>query len=80
MPPVGDLSLSETDLTGLSALVLGDEQDGLRRLAREKSARLVSTPLAGLVESLNLAVSAGVLLFEAVRQRGGCPALPRLNG
>jgi 23S rRNA (guanosine2251-2'-O)-methyltransferase len=63
--------LYATDLRGPIALVLGAEAGGLRRLTREQCDRLVRIPMAGAVESLNVAVAAGVLLFEALRQRAG---------
>lgn len=59
----------EADLSGDTVLVLGGEEKGLRRLTREHCDALVRIPMADGVESLNVAVATGVLLFEAVRQR-----------
>jgi 23S rRNA (guanosine2251-2'-O)-methyltransferase len=67
----GTDELYAVDLTGAAGFVLGGEGEGLRRLTRERCDRLVRIPMAGTVESLNVSVAAGVVLYEAVRQRRG---------
>lgn len=64
-------SLYALDLAGPVALVLGSEGQGLRRLTREHCDQLAALPMRGQVESLNVSVSAGIGLYEALRQRGG---------
>ena len=64
-----DKTLYEADFKGPLGLVMGSEGEGMRRLTRECCDQLVSIPMAGAVESLNVSVAAGVALFEAVRQR-----------
>jgi 23S rRNA (guanosine2251-2'-O)-methyltransferase len=60
---------SDADLTGPRALVLGAEGAGLRELTRRHCDYLVRLPQLGSVESLNVSVATGMLLYEAVRQR-----------
>jgi len=60
---------TDVDWTLPSALVLGAEGTGLRRLVRETCDRVVRIPMLGAVDSLNVSVAAGVVLYEAVRQR-----------
>jgi 23S rRNA (guanosine2251-2'-O)-methyltransferase len=60
---------TEWDWTRSSALVLGGEGRGLHRLVAENCDILVKIPMYGRIESLNVSVAAGVILFEARRQR-----------
>lgn len=60
---------TQLDLTGPTALVIGGEHQGLRRLVREKCDFLARIPMAGPITSLNASVAAAVLIFEVVRQR-----------
>jgi 23S rRNA (guanosine2251-2'-O)-methyltransferase len=63
-------TLYDLDLTGSLAIIVGAEGKGLRRLTAERCDFLAYLPMAGLVNSLNVSVAAGVCLYEAVRQRG----------
>jgi 23S rRNA (guanosine2251-2'-O)-methyltransferase len=65
----GGTPMGEADLAGGLALVFGAEGKGLRPLVRRTCDGVVSIPLAGQVESLNVSVAAAVLLYEARRQR-----------
>ncbi len=65
-----DTELAHAKVGGSVAWVLGAEGGGLRRLTREHCDELVKIPMYGTVESLNVSVSAGICLYEVVRQRG----------
>ena len=62
-------TMGDTDLTGRVALVLGNEAWGLPDGLEDKVDSLVSIPMPGPVESLNVGIAGAVLLFEVVRQR-----------
>lgn len=64
-----DQTLYDCDLTPSLALVMGQEQKGLRKHIAEKCDNLVSLPMQGTVSSLNVSVATGVCLYEIVRQR-----------
>ena len=65
----GERLAYEADLAGPLAVVLGSEGDGLRDLTRKNCDFLVRLPQAGSVESLNVSVACGMLLYESLRQR-----------
>src|SRR5215467_12761677 len=64
---------TDYDYGGPLALIFGGEGQGLHRLVREKCDVMVSVPLRGHVSSLNVSVTAGIILFEAVRKRSRKP-------
>jgi 23S rRNA (guanosine2251-2'-O)-methyltransferase len=66
----------QADLTGSRAIVMGGEGEGLRELTRKSCDLLVRLPQAGSVESLNVSVATGMLLYECVRQRHTAAARP----
>lgn len=65
----GTLLYTEWDWKLPTTIVLGSEGSGLHRLVREKCDALLRIPIVGRLESLNVSVAAGVLLYEALRQR-----------
>jgi 23S rRNA (guanosine2251-2'-O)-methyltransferase len=64
-----DKSYTEVDYTSPVGIVLGSEGQGLHELTRKRCDFVVSLPTTGPVKSLNVSVAAGVVLFEALRQR-----------
>jgi len=70
----GGESAFDADLSGPIAWILGAEGAGLRRLTRESCERIVTIPMLGAVESLNVSVAAGVCLYATRRQRAASPS------
>ena len=64
-----EIGYTEFDYSGALALVFGSEGHGLHRLVRERCDAVVSIPMLGKINSLNVSVAVGVVVFEAVRQR-----------
>ncbi|MBO4501943.1 MAG: 23S rRNA (guanosine(2251)-2'-O)-methyltransferase RlmB [Clostridia bacterium] len=62
-------SIYDADISGSAAFVLGSEGGGVSRLAREKSDFVISIPMYGKINSLNVSAAAAVVLFEAARRR-----------
>ena len=63
------IAAADMDLKGSLGLVIGSEGEGISRLVREKCDFIASIPMAGKINSLNASVAAGVLMYEALRQR-----------
>ncbi|MBR5661566.1 MAG: RNA methyltransferase [Bacteroidales bacterium] len=61
----------DTPMTGPTAIVMGTESTGLTDIWRKAADKHIRIPMLGALDSLNVSVSAAILLFEAVRQRGG---------
>ena len=59
----------DTDMTGPVAIVMGTESTGLTQQWREAADAHIRIPMLGILDSLNVSVSAAILMFEAVRQR-----------
>lgn len=64
-----NMSIFQSNLTNPSAIIMGAEGQGLRRLTQERCDQLFSLPMLGDIESLNVSVATGIFLYEAVRQR-----------
>ena len=60
---------TEVDFSGSTAIVIGSEAKGLSAIWREKAYQVIKIPMSGMADSLNVSVSAALLVFEAVRQR-----------
>jgi TrmH family RNA methyltransferase len=67
----GATDIFDVDLTGNVALVIGSEAGGVSESAVRNADLLVRIPMAGRAESLNVSVAAGIMMFEAVRQKKG---------
>ncbi|MDP7674914.1 MAG: TrmH family RNA methyltransferase, partial [Dehalococcoidia bacterium] len=65
----GDSEYTEVDFTGPVLIVVGSEGKGLSRLMRENCDHVASIPMAGQISSLNVSVSAAIVLYEAFNQR-----------
>jgi 23S rRNA (guanosine2251-2'-O)-methyltransferase len=61
---------TEVDFTVPIALIVGNEEKGIRKLTADKCDFMVKIPMAGKLQSLNVSVATGILLFEVMRQRG----------
>ena len=67
----GSIPMYKADLTGPTAIVIGNEGDGVSQLVRKNCDVMVHIPMKGSISSLNASAAASILLYEAVRQRLG---------
>ena len=65
----GDTSLYDLNLTSPTAVILGSEGWGIRKVTADRCDHLIQIPMARTVDCLNVSVAAGVILYETVRQR-----------
>ncbi len=65
----GEKEIYDADLKGATAIVIGNEGDGMGRLVRQTCDILVRVPMKGNISSLNASATAAILLYEALRQR-----------
>ena len=65
----GSIPMYKADLTGPTAIVIGNEGDGMSQLVRKNCDVMVHIPMKGKISSLNASAAASILLYEAVRQR-----------
>ena len=68
-PVAGAIDFRDADYTRPTAVLLGEEKDGLTAAATARADRLIAVPMLGMVASLNVSVAAALILFEAQRQR-----------
>lgn len=66
---MGGSTAAKTDLKGRTCIVMGSEGKGISRLLKDKCDTMVSIPMNGHVDSLNVSVAAGILMYEVIRQR-----------
>jgi 23S rRNA (guanosine2251-2'-O)-methyltransferase len=67
----GSIPMYKADLSGGTAIVIGNEGDGISPLVRKNCDVMVNIPMKGKITSLNASAAAAILLYEAVRQRMG---------
>ena len=66
----GESEVYNTKLDGAIGLVIGNEGDGISRLVKEQCYFMINIPMVGHVTSLNASVSASIIFYEVLRQRG----------